>query len=182
MFHAARESAPLYVERAEDHVVDEPLLAHALAGRNKSGLQYDEIRWTPGMYGSTMLRIGRRPAKSKFQFVRKEGSVIWIRFEDGYLFPLPRIPMSGEIDGLACRRIQYPVRFPSVCAADMAQGRTMKLVVLGSTKYFGHGRLYVACSRVTKRENLYRLVTTEQNTNPPIQGEQNANLLIPTMN
>jgi ATP-dependent DNA helicase PIF1 len=86
--------------------------------------------------------------------------------ESGRVVLIPRItfiPKSGEYP-FEWQRRQFPVRPAFALTINKSQGQTMKRVgvwLRGSV--FGHGQLYVACSRVSLPTNLKFAVKREPN-------------------
>ena len=75
---------------------------------------------------------------------------------------IPRIRLKPKTSyGFQLERTQFPIR-PAFCMTiNKAQGQTLKdhAGVYLPNPVFGHGQLYVACSRVTKPENLSFCIT-----------------------
>ena len=75
---------------------------------------------------------------------------------------IPRIRLKPKTSyGFQLERTQFPIR-PAFCMTiNKAQGQTLKAHagVYLPNPVFGHGQLYVACSRVTKPENLSFCIT-----------------------
>ncbi|KAK1337430.1 hypothetical protein QTO34_002057, partial [Cnephaeus nilssonii] len=69
---------------------------------------------------------------------------------------IPRIPMIPMDMPFQFKRLQFPIRLAFAITINKAQGQSLELCGLDlDTDCFSHGQLYVACSRVSKPDNLY---------------------------
>ncbi|KAH9392025.1 hypothetical protein TYRP_022296 [Tyrophagus putrescentiae] len=83
---------------------------------------------------------------------------------------IPRIPFVIDADvtqlGVAFRRKQFPLRLSFAMTINKSQGQTFDKVGLCLERpVFSHGQLYVAMSRVTRKENLRILCSAKELTN-----------------
>ena len=83
---------------------------------------------------------------------------------------IPRIPFVIDADvtqlGVAFRRKQFPLRLSFAMTINKSQGQTFDKVGLCLERpVFSHGQLYVAMSRVTRKENLRILCSSKELTN-----------------
>ena len=73
---------------------------------------------------------------------------------------IPRIPLISSPSDLAFsfKRLQFPVRLCFAMSINKSQGQTLKVAGLQLQEpCFSHGQLYVACSRVGSKNNLFTL-------------------------
>ena len=78
---------------------------------------------------------------------------------------IPRIRFDINLPGAAVGivRHQFPVRLAYANTINKAQGKTLGRVCVDLRQdVFGHGQLYVACGRVTRRADVAFLVTPER--------------------
>jgi ATP-dependent DNA helicase PIF1 len=69
---------------------------------------------------------------------------------------IPRIPMIPMDIPFQFKRVQFPFRLAFAITINKAQGQSFELCDLDlRTDCFSHGQVYVACSRVSKPDNLY---------------------------
>jgi hypothetical protein len=84
---------------------------------------------------------------------------------DGQLALIPRIsliPTSTPSSTFKMKRRQFPVRLAFAITINRAQGQSVKIVGLDlRIPVFAHGQLYVALSRVTKKQNLRVLLSDD---------------------
>ena len=102
--------------------------------------------------------------------------------ESGRVVLIPRItfiPKSGEYP-FEWQRRQFPVRPAFALTINKSQGQTMKRVgVWLRGPVFGHGQLYVACSRVSLPNNLKFAVKREPNQEQAVQNIVFHEVLLP---
>lgn len=71
---------------------------------------------------------------------------------------IPRLKFNSDENRCAFQfsRVQFPVRLAFGITANKSQGQTYSQIgiYLGVYRFFAHGQLYVALSRVGKRENI----------------------------
>ncbi|XP_036343195.1 uncharacterized protein LOC118752408 [Rhagoletis pomonella] len=78
---------------------------------------------------------------------------------------IPRIPMIPTDLPFDCKRIQFPIRLAFAITINKSQGQTLQLCGIDLTySCFGHGQLYVGCSRVGKPSLLYIYTPHENKT------------------
>ena len=73
---------------------------------------------------------------------------------------IPRIPLISSPSDLAFsfKRLQFPVRLCFAMSINKSQGQTLKVAGLQLQEpCFSHGQLYVACSRVGSKSNLFTM-------------------------
>ena len=69
---------------------------------------------------------------------------------------MPRIPLISTGLPFQFRRLQFPVMLSFAMSINKAQGQTMDMVGVDLEEpCFGHGQLYVACSRVGAADKLF---------------------------
>ena len=81
---------------------------------------------------------------------------------------IPRIPLisSDAIDGLAFKRLQFPIQLSFAMTINKSQGQTFSEVGVDlTTSCFSHGQLYVACSRVGTPRKLHICTTNKRTKN-----------------
>ena len=159
---AAADGKTMYTEISSNECLDEPLLSGAISRSNGTELQYDEFHWIENLLCSTMLQIGEHPPKSKVNILRRDAEdVLLVRFENGELFPLPKLIFYAEVDGLRISRCQFPLRYCAFATPDAVQGRSMNNVYINDL-LMGHGRTYVALSRARTRAGVAVLENTTE--------------------
>lgn len=69
---------------------------------------------------------------------------------------IPRIPLfTTDQSPVKFRRLQFPVKICFAVKINKSQGQTLNMAGIDlRQKCFSHGQFYVACSRVSKPENL----------------------------
>lgn len=86
-------------------------------------------------------------------------------FKKEHVF-IPRIPIFSDKLSFKFKRLQFPVRLSFAMTINKSQGQTLKIAGLDlSSPCFSHGQLYVGCSRVGSRENLFILAPNGKTTN-----------------
>jgi hypothetical protein len=102
--------------------------------------------------------------------------------ESGRVVLIPRItfiPKPGEYP-FEWQRRQFPVRPAFALTINKSQGQTMKIVGLWLRgPVFGHGQLYVACSRVSLPTNLKFAVKMEPGQEKVVQNIVFHEVLLP---
>ena len=79
---------------------------------------------------------------------------------------IPRIPLLSTNLPFTFKRLQFPVRLSYAMTINKAQGQTLSTVGINlSNDCFGHGQLYVACSRVGDDQKLFYHSPRENVTN-----------------
>ncbi|XP_035218215.1 uncharacterized protein LOC118191520 [Stegodyphus dumicola] len=69
---------------------------------------------------------------------------------------IPRIPIIPSDVPFHFKRLQFPISLSFAISINKAQGQSLKVVVLNlRSPCFSHGQLYVGCSRVGRKDNLY---------------------------
>ena len=69
---------------------------------------------------------------------------------------IPRIPLIPTDMPIEFKCLQFPVRLAFAMSINKAQGQSLKVAGINlETPCFSHGQLYVACSSVETRKNLY---------------------------
>ena len=69
---------------------------------------------------------------------------------------IPRIPLRPSNLPFEFKRLKSPVRLSFVMTINKAKGQSLKVVGLDlEDPCFGHGQLYVGCSRVGDEKNLF---------------------------
>ena len=82
----------------------------------------------------------------------------------GSVVLIPRIKLITDEDFIVrFSRRQFPIRLAYAMTINKSQGQTLKVAGLNlfESSCFSHGRLYVACSRIEMRSNLY--ISTRNN-------------------
>ena len=78
---------------------------------------------------------------------------------------IPRIPLQPSDCPFLFKRLQFPVKLCFAMTINKAQGQTLRVVGLCLTPpCFGHGQLYVGCSRVGDERNLHVLTERPMRT------------------
>lgn len=75
----------------------------------------------------------------------------------GKIVFIPRMPLIPTDNSLPfeLKRLQFPIRPAFAMTINKAQGQTLEYVgIYLNEPVFTHGQLYVACSRVTNKDNL----------------------------
>lgn len=87
------------------------------------------------------------------------------KFTGKYVF-IPRITLSPSLElPFTLKRRQFPIRLAFAMTINKSQGQTLSNVGLYlPSSIFSHGQLYVACSRVTSKENLKIFVPGKSTT------------------
>lgn len=71
---------------------------------------------------------------------------------------IPRIPLIPSDYPFEFRRLQFPLKVCFAITINKCQGQTLNVAGVDLREdCFSHGQLYVACSRVTSKNNLYIL-------------------------
>ncbi|UYV81575.1 hypothetical protein LAZ67_20001571 [Cordylochernes scorpioides] len=80
---------------------------------------------------------------------------------------IPRIPLIHDKHSiLHFKRLQFPIRVSFAMSINKAQGQSLKIAGIDLEQpCFGHGQLYVACSRVGSGINLYVLAPENKTSN-----------------
>lgn len=79
---------------------------------------------------------------------------------------IPRIPIIPSDLPIQFKRIQFPVRLSFAMSINKAQGQSLKVVGLDlQSPCFSHGQLYVGCSRVGNKKNLFLLAPNGKTKN-----------------
>ena len=69
---------------------------------------------------------------------------------------IPRIPLIPSDNTINFRRLQLPVKLCFGMSINKAQGQSLRVAGVDlKGACFSHGQLYVACSRVGTKSNLY---------------------------
>ena len=69
---------------------------------------------------------------------------------------IPRIPLIPSDCPIPFKRLQFPLRICFAMTINKAQGQSLKVVGINlEAPCFSHGQLYVACSRVGRRDRLF---------------------------
>ncbi len=91
-------------------------------------------------------------------------------FCSGELHLIPRIDLiAEETDSIPfrLRRRQFPIKTAFALTINKCQGQTFKKVAVWlNGDVFSHGQLYVACSRVTNRQDL-KIFVYRKKSQPP---------------
>lgn len=84
--------------------------------------------------------------------------------DHGKRFWLPRIAFNFVTDqGVAVKRVQFPVRLCFCLTVHRAQGQTLDKTCFDLTRHpFAHGHLYVGLSRVRKSDDIIILTTSDR--------------------
>ena len=78
---------------------------------------------------------------------------------------LSRIPLILSDMLFQFKRLQFPARLAFVTSINEAQGQSLKVAGINlEVPCFSHGQLYVACSRVGTRKNLYIFAPNDDRT------------------
>lgn len=84
----------------------------------------------------------------------------------GELAYIPRIPIISSALGFEFKRVQFPIKLAFAMTINKSQGQTLHLAGLHLLdSCFSHGQLYVACSRVSSKDNLYILAPQGKTVN-----------------
>ncbi|GFX44715.1 ATP-dependent DNA helicase [Trichonephila clavipes] len=69
---------------------------------------------------------------------------------------IPRIPIIPSDNTIQFKRVQFPLKLCFFMTINKSQGQSLGIAGIDlQTPCFSHGQLYVACSRVSKEENLF---------------------------
>jgi hypothetical protein len=82
-----------------------------------------------------------------------------VQFDDGVIITLPRMALNKQSNGIVFKRYQVPLRLIFAGTVHRAQGMTLNRVVIDCrSKFWEHGQMYVALSRVKDPSNLCILI------------------------
>jgi ATP-dependent exoDNAse (exonuclease V) alpha subunit len=85
-----------------------------------------------------------------------QNRTVVFQFEDGETRALTRIPMEKTSNGIKFIPCQLPLQLIFAGTVHRSQGMTLQRAVIGyRTKFWEHGQLYVARSRVKSPIDLY---------------------------
>ena len=129
------------------------------------------------------INTAKGMAKNKRCYVisRTENTVI-VQFEDKSTATIPRINFPGETNGIVFTRHQIPLKPIFAGTIHKSQGLTLNNVVVDMrSRFWEHGQLYVALSRVRDPRNLCILLPEKEEENDslisPISDETIVNLV-----
>jgi ethanolamine utilization protein EutP (predicted NTPase) len=91
----------------------------------------------------------------RYRAIQTTNRTVVFQFEDSEIGALKRIPMEETSKGMKFIRCQLPLRLIFAGTVHRSQGVTLQRPVIDyHTKFWEHGQLYVALSRVKRPVNL----------------------------
>ena len=114
---------------------------------------------------SPKLCNGTRLVIKKMMSRVLEATIITGKYAGEDVF-IPRIPLRPSNMPFNFKRLQFPVRVSFGMTINKAQGQSLKVVGLNlEDPCFGHGQLYVGCSRVGNEKDLHILAQNGRTKN-----------------
>jgi ATP-dependent exoDNAse (exonuclease V) alpha subunit len=104
--------------------------------------------------------------------VEMKNRTVVFHFDDGETKILTRFRLEKQSNGMKFIRLQLPIRLLFAGTVQQSQGMTLQRAVIDCrTKFWEHGQLYVALSRVKNPEDLCVLLPSDTNDftiRPPV--------------
>ena len=116
------------------------------------------------------INTAKGMAKNKRCYVTgRTQNCVFVEFEDRSTTTIPRINFPGETNGIIFTRHQIPLKPIFAGTIHKSQGLTLnKVVVDMRSKFWEHGQLYVALSRIRNPCNLCILLPEKEEENDSI--------------